>query len=539
MLALAIARLAGSPASAQSSGVGDANTSGVSDMEIAGVDSFAKVYPPQGDALKAARKLLLDGHYPEYVQQLKIAGANGDMQCMNELAALYNEGRIVEPDQKKAFAIWQELTAKQYGPALYNLGLLYAKGETCAKDHDKSLSLFSQATQSGCDYGIFGAACLSQYGYGGKTDSTRAMALYEELAAKDSPLGWYGKANLLCSGTAVKADPKQAISLFERAAQAGLPEAQRCLSDIYYYGEKVPSNYKLARHWAEQGSAQGDAECQLRLSDFKLNGIGGPKDCQGGISLLKALAEQSVLEAQNRLGHYYRIGNCVEKNLVSAKYWLEKAAARNYLRAINELACLYFYGEGVPKDLKMAFELNLKVAGLKNADPSERASSEYGVGLAYDKGWGVKKDLKQARIWYARAAAAGNPHACNNLSNIYMEGRGCPANPALAMSLRRLGVKNGCWMACQNLAADYQYGLNGVSKNISEAIRLYKKSLELRTENPIATLELAKIYEQGLAGKGNRKLARQYYMEAAKYGSEEARKKLGQQRNQTTRKCQK
>ncbi|MDX1986850.1 MAG: tetratricopeptide repeat protein [Candidatus Obscuribacter sp.] len=269
-----------------------------------------------------------------------------------------------------------------------------------------------------------------------------------------------------------------------------------------------------------------------------MNGIGGPKDCQGGISLLKALAEQSVLEAQNRLGHYYRIGNCVEKDLVSAKYWLEKAASRNYLRAINELACLYFYGEGVPRDLKKAFDLNLKVARLKDADPSERASSEYGVGLAYDKGWGVKRDLKQARIWYARAAAAGNPHACNNLSNIYMEGRGCPANPALAMSLRRLGVKNGCWMACQNLAADYQHGLNGVSKNISEAIRLYKKSLELRTENPIANFELAKIYEHGLAGKENRKLALQYYVEAAKYGSAEARKKLGQQPNQTTKKYQ-
>ncbi len=517
--------LAGMPAVAQSSATKANASTATSQSTISDVKSAAPTYPPQSEIYKSTRKLLLSGHYDEYVHQLEKSGTEGDMQCLNELSNLYYHGRIVAQDRKKAFEIWQELAAKNYGPAMCCLGAMYIDGYAGSKDYKKALSLFSQSSALGCDYGALGLAYMHSEGQGCKTDYAEALAIYEQLCAKDSPLGWYGKSELLWNGLGIKADSIQSISLLQKAAEAGWPKAQSRLTDRYYYGGKIPANDKLARYWAQRGSDQGDVACQLRLADYKMRGVGGEKDCAGGISLLKALAEQSVLEAENRLGYEYRTGKSVKKDLAEAKMWLEKAAARDYVNSLNELADMYFQGDGVPKNQQKWFELNMKGASQDKADTQDRASCQYNVGLAYQHGWGVKQDWNQSRIWYAKSATAGNPHACNNLSNIYQEGKGCPANKDLAMSLRKQGVKNGCWMACTNLGQNYAWGINGVPKNISEAISLFKKSLELHEDNPTANYELGRIYEKGLAGKVDLKLADKYYMEAAKYGNEAAFKK--------------
>ena len=524
-LLLLLVLLSNSPAVAQSTSATPNTSTATFRSAISSVKSTAPTYPPQSEIYKSTRKLLLDGHYDEYAKQLEKSGAEGDMQCLDELGSLYYNGRIVAQDRKKAFEIWQELAAKKYGPAMCSLGVMYINGLACSKDLKKAHSLFSQASVLGCDYGPFGLAYMQREGQGCKTNYVEALAIYEQLCAKDSPLGWYGKSKLLWNGLGIKADSIQSTSLLQRAAEAGLAEAQSRLADRYYYGGKIPTNYKLARFWAQRGSDQGDAECQLRLADYKMRGVGGEKDCAGGISLLKALAQQSVLEAQNRLGHEYRTGENVKTDLVAAKEWLEKAAARDYVNSLNELADMYFQGDGVPKNQQKWFELNMKGASQDKADSQDRASCQYNVGLAYEYGWGVNEDQDQARIWYAKAVVAGNPHACNNLSQMYKSGRGCTANKELAMSLRRLGAKNGCWMACTNLGQDYEYGINGVTKNITEAIRLFKKSVELREDNPTANYELGRIYEKGLAGKVDLKLADKYYQEAAKYGNEAAIKR--------------
>ncbi|MBL8085401.1 MAG: SEL1-like repeat protein [Candidatus Obscuribacter sp.] len=517
--------LAGMPAVGQSNGTKANPSSATPQSPISDMQSAASIYPPQNEKYESTRKLLLSGHYDAYVQQLEKSGAEGDMECLDELGNLYYNGRIVAQDRKRAFEIWQELAAKNYGPAMCKLGAMYIDGVACSKDYKKAHSLFSQSSALGCDYGAFGLAYMHSEGQGCKTNYAEALEIYERLCAKDSPLGWYGKSELLWNGSGVKADPIQSTSLLQKAAEAGLPKAQSRLADRYYYGGKIPANFKLARFWAQRGSDQGDVACQLRLAEYKMRGVGGEKDCAGGIGLLKALGEQSVVEAQNRLGHAYHEGLYVKKDLVEAKMWLEKAAARDYVPALNELAFMYFYGDGVPKNLEKAFELNIKGASQDEADTEDLASCQFNVGLAYDHGWGVKQDLNQARIWYAKAAVAGNPHACNNLSLIYLDGRGCTANKDLALSLRKQGVKNGCWMACTHLGVDYVYGRNGVPKNIAEAIRLFKRSLELRGDNPAANYELGRIYEKGLTGKVDLKLADKYYQEAAKYGNEPAFKK--------------
>jgi TPR repeat protein len=490
---------------------------------ISETQAATPVYPPQSDQFKAARKILAAGNYDEYVQQLEKSGVEGDNQCLNELGTLYLEGRIVKQDYKKAFDIFQALSEKGYGTSMCYLGAMYLTGVGCTKDSTKALELFVQASNLDCDYGLAARAYMYRDGEGCPKDAGKALELFEQLSRKSSPLGWFGKARLLWSGTGLKEDRLQALALCKRAAEAGLAGAQERLADLYFTGTKeIPADQKLALYWAERGSAQGAVGCQLQLARIKMNGAVGVKDCSGGIALLRRLAEQSIAEAQNALGHAYHTGQCVTKNCNEALLWLEKAAERDNYDAIVELADMYTTGDGIAENLTRAFELNLKAATLDKITKDQRARSQFSVAFAYEYGSGVKEDWNQARIWYAKAASAGNPHACNNLALLYKTGRGCAINQELALSLFRQGAKEGCWMACTNLGRYYLYGQQGVAKNVAIAISLFKKSLQLNSENSFANYELAAIFEKGLTGKVDLKLADKYYQEAIKHGSRQA-----------------
>ena len=471
------------------------------------------------DGYRSARAALLSGHYDQYAQLLEKAGTAGDMKSEDEFAGLCNDGRIVAQDHQKALEIWQRLSSQDYAPAIYHLGGMYDDGIAVAKDSAKALELFTRSSTLGCGQGTIGMAYMYREGHGVKRDYARALALCEEACARGSPEGWYGKSKLLWLGYGVKEDPLQSMTLLERSAQAGLPYAQYLIACRYHAGEKIPVNDQLARVWAQKGTDQADLDCQLLLGRLKMDGQGGAKDCVGGIRLIKEVADQSVPEGATQLGHAYRVGDCVAKDLVAAQDWFEKAIAADYAPAENELAVMYFSGEGVPKNLVKSFDLNMKAA------KQDCAPAQYNVGMAYENGYGVKQDLNEARIWYAKAVVGGNPHACNNLSLIYLRGLGCAKDENLAMSLRKQGVRNGCPMACYNLGRDYATGSNGMPKNMAEAVRLYKKSVQLVNDQR-ANNELGYIYENGLAGKKDLQLAIGYYREASKGGNQFAAQRL-------------
>ena len=56
----------------------------------------------------------------------------------------------------------------------------------------------------------------------------------------------------------------------------------------------------------------------------------------------------------------------------------------------------------------------------------------FNVAAMLDSGRGAPRDVAQAAIWYARAAAGGNRRAAFNLGQLYESGEGVPANVDLS-----------------------------------------------------------------------------------------------------------
>ena len=61
---------------------------------------------------------------------------------------------------------------------------------------------------------------------------------------------------------------------------------------------------------------------------------------------------------------------------------------------------------------------------LENNDPR----AQYSMGVLYENGFGVVKDLPQAAAWYLKAAEQGNTDAQFNLGAMHEHGVGIPVN---------------------------------------------------------------------------------------------------------------
>lgn len=92
-----------------------------------------------------------------------------------------------------------------------------------------------------------------------------------------------------------------------------------------------------------------------------------------------------------------------------AVHELEALAARGYARAMLQLGVLFETGRGVLKDLTRAVNWYTQAAKRNNPD------AQYQMGLMHAEGRGLRKDPQMTRDWWKRAVQGGHAHAAMSL----------------------------------------------------------------------------------------------------------------------------
>ena len=95
------------------------------------------------------------------------------------------------------------------------------------------------------------------------------------------------------------------------------------------------------------------------------------------------------------------------------------------------------------------------------------------VGLMYQNGQGVEKNLDKAHKLYQQAAAAGDAQALNNLGVMYEGGYGVLRDYDVAANYYQRAANLGYKPAQFNLGRIHQSGA-GVTANFNEAVRWYQ-----------------------------------------------------------------
>ena len=86
---------------------------------------------------------------------------------------------------------------------------------------------------------------------------------------------------------------------------------------------------------------------------------------------------------------------------------VSKAAAQNNPNAQFGIGLMYTKGQGVRQDYTKAMEWYLKAAAQNNP------FAQIGIGMLYDNGWGIRQNRNTAKEWYGEACDNGNQFGCD------------------------------------------------------------------------------------------------------------------------------
>ena len=119
------------------------------------------------------------------------------------------------------------------------------------------------------------------------------------------------------------------------------------------------------------------------------------------------------------------------------------------------------------EDYKAAYKLILPLA------KKGVAQAQYNLGVMYEKGKGVKKNLKKAKTWFQFAAEQGAVKAQYKLGLMYGKGKGVAKDYSKAIKWWNLAADQGNGKAQVNLGWMYEMG-KGVPKDVQKAANWYQ-----------------------------------------------------------------
>ncbi|KAG7855624.1 hypothetical protein KL919_004764 [Ogataea angusta] len=293
---------------------------------------------------------------------------------------------------------------------------------------------------------------------------------YDAATKQDDPVACYRVACCLESGVGCAKNVEQSCRFFEKGAQLGDPSSMCQLGMLYFAGVNgFPLDISKSVYWHEMAyralknpdimgsdplvsarsfsDSRGALYTLAKLHQTDLNILCLDKDTpktKASVSqMMKAgifrnssktlnyyleAAKLEHRESQASLGFYYAQGFFPTAHFKSDKesmggtpaakdarrsiYWFSKAAADNH--PYSALGLAKWYGSGAPgvlkKDDQQAF-----LWGRKAADEGQLAEAEFMVGLCFEQGFGVQKNIQSAISYYKRSGAKGYKRALNKL----------------------------------------------------------------------------------------------------------------------------
>ena len=194
------------------------------------------------------------------------------------------------------------------------------------------------------------------------------------------------------------------------AARAGLPEAINMLGLMAENGLGQSKDMSLAFKWYKEASALGCLDSINNLGRIYQNGIGCAVELTAAREYYFNAANKGHLDASCNYGHFLEHGLGGEVNLQAAFQWYKLAADKNYAKGQNALGSIYHNGiQGyLEKNQEEAISLFRQAAAQGNSHALNN------LGICYEEGKGVAKDLGIAKQFYKEAASLKHPKATNN-----------------------------------------------------------------------------------------------------------------------------
>ena len=180
----------------------------------------------------------------------------------------------------------------------------------------------------------------------------------------------------------------------------------------YHYTPPVFVDTRTPQQVLIDAAKAGNTTAMWNLAHNYIEGKRGfAQSADSGIFWLKTAFEHGNIKAGTRLFAYFDPDwfageSTIKKDLIQSLYWLQKTAKAGDAEAMTILGGRTLQGAGVDRDPVEGVRL-LKAA-FQGGDKGALITLE----AAYEWGWGVKKDLREALTWQremAKRGMSGNP----------------------------------------------------------------------------------------------------------------------------------
>ena len=415
------------------------------------------------------------------------AAQGGNVPAKAELGGMLIQNFPQDIDQvKKGIGLIQEAEAKGNAAARRALAQLTLSGAPAAgleRSIPKAIALLEKGSsekdgEATYTLGRIYASGIQERQQDGsasdllKRDETKAIDYLKKAAEQEFAPAMNDLGTRLLLGEdkdGKNKDPKAALSMFNKAADKGNAAAHRLLAQVYEngLGDQAKSIDKAIEHYAT--AARGnDGVAQLWMGNVTQTGL--LKDSAKG-------KKQEELKADDV---------AIAPNPAQALTWYRLAAQNGLPQAIYNVGVFYENGAVVDKDLNKAFSL------VQRAAQSGIPVAAYRLGAYYQQGAGVGQDVVAAAAWYKRAADAGLPQAKLVYGIMQENGAGVEQSIIGAAKNYEEAADAGLPQAMINLAQLYERG-TGMPKNLGKAWAL--TSLAIDASNGDAN---AKAYREKL-----------------------------------------
>ncbi|MBB3796290.1 hypothetical protein FHY17_000486 [Xanthomonas arboricola] len=155
------------------------------------------------------------------------------------------------------------------------------------------------------------------------------------------------------------------------------------------------------------------------------------------------------------------------------------------------------------------------VALLRKAAERQDLAAQLLLAQLYAEGRGIPADPAMAMLWYEVAANAGHAEAMNQLGRCHELGFGTACNEVLAALWYRRAAEHGLDWGMYNLAHLYGSG-RGVAQDHAQALALYRTAAERGHAKSMNFV--ARYLDQGLACAADPVAARHWYRRSAEAG---------------------
>jgi len=281
-------------------------------------------------------------------------------------------------------------------------------------------------------------------------DKRRFTARLKEARIGD-PVAQYDVALMFATGVGVAKSVEQAFTWTKAAAEKGHVAAQYLLGSAHAGGLGTPRDDRSALSWFLKAHERGSEKATVRLA--RVLSVEQPFLA---FQLSLEAAEKGLAEAQVTVAECYASGNGIDADVEQSLYWYQRAAEQGAVPAQYALgqrleqfdpdspeheAARQWYrsaakaghpGAQLALDRldKAGYGRDGENAKLRNGSRERRVSDArwtkyaahgraedfYHLGLLYEQGISVERNLKQARVWYRKAAELGDANAQHALA---------------------------------------------------------------------------------------------------------------------------